>query len=106
MTESHPGMEVLMRYVNRSYAKFALFLIAGIWLPLAAQAQRYSEWSASENLAPVIDTSPAAVCPGAPHSIAFASSRDGNNEVYVMDSDGSNQSRIPTPPNTSNDQRP
>lgn len=93
-----------MRHVNRSYTKFVLFLIAAICLPLAAHAQRYSAWHASESLGPVIDTSLAGVFPGAPHSIAFASSRDNNNNVYVMDPDGENQSRITI--NTSNDQRP
>ena len=43
--------------------------------------------------------------PGAPHSIAFTSNRDGNNEVYVMDPDGMNQNRVATA-TTSNDQRP
>ena len=43
---------------------------------------------------------------GPPHSIAFASSRDGNNEVYVMDPDGLNQSRRTTTTAASNDQRP
>jgi Tol biopolymer transport system component len=95
-----------MRHINRSYTKFVLFLIAGICLPLAAHARGYSAWSAPENLGPVTDDSLAAVFPGAPHSIAFTSSRDGNNEVYVMDPDGKNQIR-PTPtPNPSNDQRP
>ena len=31
---------------------------------------------------------------GAPSSIAFHSSRDGNNEIYVMDPDGSVQRRL------------
>jgi len=45
---------------------------------------------------------------GPPHSIAFTSNRDGNNEVYLMDPDGLNQSRpaTHTTPNPSNDQRP
>jgi Tol biopolymer transport system component len=31
---------------------------------------------------------------GPPHSIAFQSNRDGNNEVYVMNPDGSDQTRL------------
>ena len=31
---------------------------------------------------------------GPPHSIAFYSNRDGNNEVYVMNPDGSDQTRL------------
>ena len=31
---------------------------------------------------------------GPPHSIAFHSSRDGNNEIYVMNPDGSEQTRL------------
>ena len=45
---------------------------------------------------------------GSPHSIALASNRDGNNEIYLMDPDGFNESR-PAPhtlTNPSNDQRP
>lgn len=41
---------------------------------------------------------------GPPHSIAMASSRDGNNEIYVMNPDGSSQTRKTEV--TSNDQRP
>lgn len=97
-----------MRRINRSYTKFVLFLIAGMCLPLAAHAQRYSAWFALENLGPVTDHSLAEVFPGAPHSIAFTSSRDGNNEVYLMDPDGLDESRptTHTNTNTSNDQRP
>ena len=40
---------------------------------------------------------------GPPSSIAFHSNRDGNNNIYVMDPDGSVQTRINT--DTSNDQR-
>ena len=45
---------------------------------------------------------------GPPHSIAFASNRDGNNEIYLMDQDGFNESRPSTHTitNPSNDQRP
>jgi Tol biopolymer transport system component len=38
------------------------------------------------------------------HSIAFHSNRDGNNEVYVMNPDGSDQIRLTL--NSRNDQRP
>jgi len=41
---------------------------------------------------------------GLPHSIAFQSNRDGNNEVYVMNPDGSNQIRLTL--NSRNDIRP
>ena len=41
---------------------------------------------------------------GPPHSIAFHSNRDGNNEIYVMNSDGSGQIRLTE--NSRNDQRP
>lgn len=41
---------------------------------------------------------------GPPHSIAFQSNRDGNNEVYVMNPDGSDQTRVTM--NSRNDQRP
>jgi len=59
---------------------------------------------APKELDPVIDTSLTADIPGVPHSIAMTSSRDGNNEVYVMDADGDDQSRVAT--HMSNDQRP
>src|SRR5205823_6130734 len=39
-----------------------------------------------------------------PHSIAFQSSRDGNNEIYVMNSDGSDQTRVTFDPR--DDRRP
>lgn len=39
-----------------------------------------------------------------PHSIAFQSNRDGNNEVYVMNPDGSDQTRLTL--NSRNDIRP
>src|SRR5215213_6187316 len=29
-----------------------------------------------------------------PHSVAFQSNRDGNNEIYVMNADGSDQIRL------------
>ena len=41
---------------------------------------------------------------GPRHSIAFHSNRDGNNEIYVMNSDGSDQIRLTI--NLRNDQRP
>lgn len=36
--------------------------------------------------------------PPAGNSIAFVSSRDGNYEIYVMDIDGSNQTRLTNSP--------
>jgi dipeptidyl aminopeptidase/acylaminoacyl peptidase len=63
--------------------------------------------SAPKSGTTVIDTSLTPVVPGAPHGIAFTSNRDGNNEVYVMDPNGDNQSRVTDNlMNTSNDQRP
>ena len=94
-----------MRRLNRSYTKLVLFLSVAICLPFAAHAQRHSVWSAPENLRPV-NHSVAIDFPGTPHSIAFASSRDGNNEVYVMDPTGDNQSRRTITTAASNDQRP
>ncbi|HKY28914.1 MAG TPA: DPP IV N-terminal domain-containing protein [Pyrinomonadaceae bacterium] len=41
---------------------------------------------------------------GPPHSIAFHSNRDGNNEVYMMNPDGSDQARLTF--ESRNDQRP
>jgi Tol biopolymer transport system component len=41
---------------------------------------------------------------GPPHSIAFHSNRDGNNEVYVMNPDGFDQTRLTY--ESRNDQRP
>src|SRR5688500_13600479 len=41
---------------------------------------------------------------GPPHSIAFHSNRDGNNEVYVMNPDGPDQTRLTF--ESRNDQRP
>lgn len=41
---------------------------------------------------------------GPPGSIAFASNRDGNNEIYVMNPDGSDQARLTV--NSRNDRRP
>ena len=39
-----------------------------------------------------------------PHSIAFHSSRDGNNEIYLMNPDGSDQTRLTF--DSRSDQRP
>jgi Tol biopolymer transport system component len=41
---------------------------------------------------------------GPPHSIAFHSNRDGNNEIYVMNPDGSDLTRLTD--DSRNDQRP
>jgi Tol biopolymer transport system component len=43
---------------------------------------------------------------GAPQSIAFTSNRDGNNEIYVMDPDGTPQTRKTSTLTAVNDQRP
>jgi len=78
-----------MRYVNRNYTMFILFSITAISF-------------ANENVAQTLPT-------GAPHSIAFHSNRDlnpnaGTTEVYVMNPDGSEQTRITFDPRT--DQQP
>ena len=52
----------------------------------------------------MIDTALTVGVPGAPQSIAFHSNRDGNTEVYVMDPDGSLQTRVTFDPRT--DQQP
>ena len=44
-------------------------------------------------VAPTIPTTPAAG-----NRIAFESVRDGNGEIYVMDADGSNQTRLTNNP--------
>ena len=63
--------------------------------------------AASTNLPWVSVMSLTGVVPGVAHGIAMTSSRDGNNEVYVMDPDGQNQDRVTDNViNTSNDQRP
>jgi hypothetical protein len=41
---------------------------------------------------------------GPPHSIAFQSNRNGNNEIYLMNPDGSDQTRLTF--DSRNDQRP
>src|SRR4030095_8063880 len=46
------------------------------------------------NLDPVVDTSLTAVLPGPPHSIAFHSNSVGNTELYLMNPDGTDQTRI------------
>jgi Tol biopolymer transport system component len=82
---------IISTYTNRIFKN--LLTVAGfilVLLGIPAQAQQYSEAS----------------FPGAPHSIAFTSSRDGNNEVYVMDPNGDNESRRPIAGAASNDQRP
>jgi hypothetical protein len=43
-------------------------------------------------------------CGGTPHSIAFQSNRDGNPEIYVMNPDGSDQTRLTN--NTRSDRQP
>src|SRR5687768_8813842 len=41
-----------------------------------------------------IEESSQAAFPGANGKIAFASDRDGNGEIYTMNADGTNQTRI------------
>jgi len=99
-------MEEMMKQVNSPYLALVLLVITASCLPLAAHAQRYSVWSAPEHLKSVTNNSLAIQLPGAPHTVAFASNRDGNNEVYVMNPNGDDQSRRTTTTAASNDQRP
>lgn len=45
-----------------------------------------------------VSSSAQAAFPGANGKIAFTSNRDGNNEIYIMDADGSNQTRLTNDP--------
>ena len=45
-----------------------------------------------------IEKAAEAAFPGVNGKIAFISSRDGNNEIYIMDGDGSNQTRLTNNP--------
>jgi len=56
-------------------------------------------WSSSEPVREDVEA-----LKGRPHSIAFESNRDGNNEIYVMNPDGSEQTRLTF--DSRNDQRP
>jgi Tol biopolymer transport system component len=94
-----------MRHVTGRHALFMLIVIAGLCVPPAAHAHRSSGRDQPEHFGSVSDTPLASAAAGAPQSIAMTSSRDGNNEVYVMDPDGSNENRVTTA-NASNDQRP
>src|SRR3982751_450376 len=90
---SERGKRKMMKLTHTNRIRTNVLTLAGfilVLLAMPAQAQQYFEWS----------------FPGAPHSIAFASSRDGNNEVYVMDPNGDNQSRRTITAAPSNDQRP
>src|SRR3954468_15613766 len=46
----------------------------------------------------VLGSAGGAVVPGTNGRIVFASTRDGNNEIYVMDADGSHQTRLTNNP--------
>lgn len=52
----------------------------------------------------VLDRDPTWSPDGNGKKIAFSSSRDGNDEIYVMDADGQNQTRLTN--NTSEDNQP
>ena len=63
--------------------------------------------TASRNLHSLSALSLTGVIPGVAHGIAMTSSRDGNNEIYVMGPNGQDQDRVTdNTMNTSNDQRP
>jgi Tol biopolymer transport system component len=51
-----------------------------------------------------IEKAAEAAFPGVNGKIAFISSRDGNNEIYIMDGDGSNQTRLTN--NSADDRAP
>lgn len=85
-----------MRYISRSDVKFILFLIAAFCVSLVLLNQLSSAQSQVNEVGP-------------PHSIAFQSNRDRNpnqnfNEIYVMNPDGSEQTRVTFDPRV--DQQP
>lgn len=74
-----------MKYHQTCYPKIVIFLIAAVCLPMAGPARRSA---AQESL----------LSEGPPLSIAFSSQRDGNDEIYVMNSDGSGQENVTEDP--------
>jgi Tol biopolymer transport system component len=55
-------------------------------------------WMANDGLLGDFNIYATTFTPAKPTQIAFASTRDGNSEIYVMDKDGSNQKRLTSNP--------
>lgn len=85
-----------MIFVHKSSTKFMMFLTCAVLLSLAANTNAWRKPSSENSLDYLI--------PGVPQGVAFTSNRDGNNEIYVMNPDGSGQTRKTD--NAANDQRP
>src|SRR5436309_2843912 len=66
----------------------------GLWMILCAVVLIGVALTVPRPSAPVAG----AVVPGGNGKIVFASDRDGNNEIYVMDADGSHQTRLTNNP--------
>jgi len=81
---------------------FALIAFTALCITLGGLAFLFP---ASAQLRTEFKSESASVIAGPPQSVAFTNNRDGNNEIYIMNPDGSMQTRITTAP-TSDDQRP
>jgi Tol biopolymer transport system component len=55
-------------------------------------------WAANDGLNGNFNVYATTFTPAKPNTIVFASTRDGNSEIYVMDKDGSNQKRLTNNP--------
>jgi hypothetical protein len=95
-----------MSYINARFTKVVSIIIAAVCLSLAAIGQKHTAFSESGLIGPAIDSSTVNLIPVVFQGVAFTSNRDGNNEVYVMNPDGSGQTRVTTTTATVNDQRP
>jgi len=80
------------------HSRIVLVVCAGLLaLALAGAGTRSATAAPAPPLtipAPGVEPASAAAFPGANGKIVFASNRDGNYEIYVMDADGSNQTRL------------
>jgi len=93
--------------IKKTILVFGTFLTIILVLTCASSLSKTSaqypmdadQWPSSKSVRKAPD-----VFGGPRHSIAFHSNRDGNNEVYVMNSDGFDQIRLTL--NSRNDQRP
>jgi Tol biopolymer transport system component len=73
-------------FLYRVPTSLLILLITLILIALAPAGSIFSSWVSAEQEVTVF--------PGPPQSVAFTSNRDaGNNEIYVMDPDGSAQTR-------------